>query len=379
MTALAADTQGNLYGTTAWGGSKATQCIRIGVGGCGTVFKLAPNGTGGFSWTQIYQFQGPPNDGSVPQGALIADAAGNLYGTTADGGTYNAGTVYELSPAAGGGWTEKVLYNFTGGDDGRNPVGALVFDAGGNLYGATETGGPLQYGVVFELSPNGSGWTESVLHTFYSSPGGADGYYPSGPLLIDAAGNVYGAAYSGGTPADGVIFELSPGAGGGWTETVLYNFTGGSDGYGPGNLIFDSSGQIYGTAQFAGGPGYQGTVFKLTNSQGTWTEETLYAFNYDGGDGGRPMGVVVDAAGNLYGTAFQGGGSQDWGIVYRLTQRANGTWVEHVLHTFTGGTDGGGPAPIIFGPNGDLFGVTTFGGAVSGYDGFGVVFEIHPS
>src|SRR5215831_8551873 len=108
MTALAADTEGNLYGTTAYGGSKAAQCIRVGAGGCGTVFKLAPNGTGGFAWTQIYQFQGQPNDGAVPLGALVADAAGNLYGTTANGGTHNLGTVYELSPAAGSGWTEKV-------------------------------------------------------------------------------------------------------------------------------------------------------------------------------------------------------------------------------------------------------------------------------
>ena len=375
MAPLVADSQGNLYGTTAYGASSA---CRISSGGCGEVFMLSPNGTGGYHWASIYQFQGAPNDGEIPIGALIVDSAGNLYGTTANGGANSAGTVYELSPVAGG-WTEKVLYSFTGGLDGASPLGALVMDGAGNLYGATQYGGPLQYGVVFELSPNGSGgWTETVLHTFYSSPGGADGYYPIGPLLIDSAGNLYGAAYLGGTPADGLIFKLSPSEGGSWTETILYNFTGGSDGYGPGNLIFDSAGNIYGTAQFAGGAGYQGTVFKLTQSQTGWTQQTLYAFNYNGGDGGRPMGVVLDAAGNLYGATFQGG-SQDFGILYRLTRRQNGTWVEHVLHTFTGGADGGGPAPIIFGPNGDLFGVTTYGGVAIGFDGFGIVFELHPS
>src|ERR1039458_2304305 len=236
------DAAGNLYGTTLYGGSYGGA-----PGTGGTVFELTPAAGGGWTEKVLYSFGNVADaDGANPFAGLVFDAAGNLYGTTYAGGTYRNGTVFELTPAAGGGWTEKVLHNFNNnGTDGATPLAGLILDAVGNLYGTTQVGGTYNYGTVFELTPvAGGGWTEKVLHTF----NGTDGFEPSAGLIFDAAGNLYGTA--------GVVFELTPVAGGGWTEQVLNN------GAGPGGLIFDAAGNLYGTT-LEGGTYGLGTVFEL--------------------------------------------------------------------------------------------------------------------
>jgi len=273
-------------------------------------------------------------DGANPKASLIWDAAGNLYGTTANGGVYRAGTVFEMTPRAEGGWTEKVLHNFgSNGDghsgvDGRYPQVSLIWDAAGNLYGTTQWGGThddngtcyqLGCGTVFELTPRqGAGWTEKVLHNFGS---GMDGVHPWASLIWDAAGNLYGTTSEGGTHGPhgpGTVFELSPQSGGGWTEKVVHNFDGDDGGDPFAGLIFDAAGNLYGTTE-AGGDYYAGTVFELTpNGSGGWTEKVLHNFG-SGMDGADPNASLIwDAAGNLYGTTTQGG-THGGGTVYEIT------------------------------------------------------------
>jgi len=248
------DGQGNLYGTTVWGGNY--NCEDSSYGGCGAVFEVTQSG----SETLLHSFNGG-SDGASPSAPLIFDAEGNLYGTTAYGGstTYcdgsGCGTVFKLSPSG----TETVLYSFTGGADGGIPIAGLIFDGQGNLYGTTEGGGSFGYGTVFKLTASG---TETVLYSF---SGGADGEHPAAGVVLDSQGNLYGTAGGGlnNSPCVGgcgVIFEVSPSG----TETVLYSFTGGDDGYYPkGPLVFDGQGNLYGTT-LAGGVYGWGTVFKLT-------------------------------------------------------------------------------------------------------------------
>ncbi len=259
--------------------------------------------------TILYSFAGPP-DGSFPfEGSLTVDSNGNLYGTTSYGGTYGNGTVFRLTPNAGGGWTETILYSFTGGLDGGQPEGRLIFDSNGNLYGTTEYIGVIYPGVAFELSPSGGGsWTESTLYQF---SGGDDGGYPSGGLVMDGKGNLYGLTKDGGTFNAGTIFELSPKAGGGWTEAVLHNFSG-ADGSDPrSELVPNQSGGFYGTTAVGGAYGY-GTVFELAPAGGGgWTETVLHSFNEIDGD--APLaGLIMDQAGSLYGTTENG---RRWSIL----------------------------------------------------------------
>ena len=269
----------------------------------------------------LHSFNPGGTDGVDPEVVLIFDAVGNLYSTTYYGGTYGYGTVFELTPAAGGTWTEKVLHNFNDdGTDGYQPVASLIFDAAGNLYGTTEAGGTYSAGTVFELTPAAGGtWTEKVLHNFNSD--GTDGFFPSACLVLDAAGNLYGTTLGGGTSNRGTVFELTPtpAAGGTWTEKVLHNFDG-TDGYQPyADLIFDAAGNLYGTTE-AGGTYSAGTVFELTPAAGgTWTEQVLHNFKDDGTDGIEPhAGLIFDASGNLYGTTF-GGGAYGQGTVFEIT------------------------------------------------------------
>src|ERR1019366_6634594 len=199
---------------------------------------------------QVLHSFGNGTDGNDPLGGLIFDASGNLYGTTLGGGTYGGGTVFELTPAGGGSWTETVLHNFdSNGTDGFTPYAGLIFDSAGNLYGTTRWGGTYGGGTVFELTTAaGGGWTEQVLHSFDHNY--TDGYYPQAGLIFDAAGNLYGTTSQGGTYVYwGTVFELTPAAGGDWTETVLHNFNqNGTDGYYPeAGLIFDAAGNLYGT------------------------------------------------------------------------------------------------------------------------------------
>jgi uncharacterized repeat protein (TIGR03803 family) len=299
----------------------------------------------------IFNFNGQ-NNGYDPQSPLLRDGAGHLYGTTAAGGTKTSscsagcGVVFELAPKAGGGWNYRRLYAFTGGSD-FSPAGPLVLDAAGNLYGVA-LGNGIAPGEVFELSGGSGGlWTESVLHTF---GGTGDGAFPGKGLIIDAAGNLYGTTAVGGDADQGTVYKLSPNLDGSWTETLLYSFGGQSnDGSGPVvGVISDSAGNLYGTTWNGGTFGW-GTVFELSPaSGGGWNETVLYSFtghaelaHPDQGHPGAPL--LMDAAGNLYGTTFGNviHGSGD-GTVFELLHNADGSWSQKTLHTFGNaqGTDG---------------------------------------
>lgn len=403
------DGKGNLYGTTGGGGA-----------GCGVVFKLSPPSGGIGPWTEtaLYTFT-CGSDGAAPDARLAFDGKGNLYGATLWGGYLSGcgayggcGVVYELSPPSGGSgaWTETVLYAFKDGNDGAVPNAGVVLDAKGNLYGVTSNGGDTSgsncggyisgCGVVYELSPpsGGSGpWTENVLYTF---AGGSDGAGPSGSLIFDSKGNLYSVAL-GGTKGYGVAFQLSPPSGGSgpWTQTVLYAFTGGSDGAYPyASLLFDSTGNLYSTTSGGGdvsgsncGTSGCGVVFRLSppsGGTGPWTENVLYSFTggSDGKGKGNPSGYssnggpIFDPGGNLYATA--GGGAKGYGVAFELTPPSGGTgsWSETVLYTFTDGNDGGYPnAGLVLDSNGNFFGTTFIGGPYcSGEGGCGVVFELSP-
>jgi uncharacterized repeat protein (TIGR03803 family) len=321
--------------------------------------------------TVLYRFTGTP-DGSAPYSPLVRDKKGNLYGVTAAGGTNRQGAVYEISPTPEGGWTEAILHNFADDDvDGYSPGSGLTLDAAGNLYGTTIFGGTYVYGTVFELSPTKSGvWTETILYNF---TGGDDGGAPQyGSLIFDKAGNLYGTTQNFGTYGGGVAFELSPSPGGGWTETVLHNFAGdATDGAYPMAVVFDKQGNLYGTAAQAGSLG-RGVIFELSPSEGGWTEAILHSFADDGTDGGIPMAGVIFHGTQLYGTT-EHGGAYSLGTVYRLSKTKNG-WKETILHSFTNnGMDGFPPkGTVVFGKGGGIYGATYGGGT----KGFGTVFEL---
>ncbi|MGO9086045.1 MAG: choice-of-anchor tandem repeat GloVer-containing protein [Terriglobales bacterium] len=345
--ALARDAAGNLYGTTLQGAG--TGC---GGNGCGTVWKLAPNANGTWTNTTLHVFGG--GDGAWPNGGLVLDAAGNIYGTAPVGGSSTAtlcvtvytagcGVVFKLKPNSNGSWSYSVIHSFNWGIDGATP-GPVIFDASGNLYGETAFGSTFGNGLIFKLTPHPGGpWTESIVYTFTE---GADGGRPYGGLVFDASGNLYG--YSTTSQASvsspeccGVVWKLAPNANRPWTETTLYTFTGGTDGGTlAGSPTLDANGNLYGTTSDGGAasacpsiltPGC-GVVFKLTlNSNGTWTQSVIHTFPTIGGDGEEPAaGVTLDTAGNLYGTAKYGGIAQfisGYGVVFKLTQ-ASGGWSE---------------------------------------------------
>ena len=392
------DKAGNLYGVTNEGGSTCPSP------GCGTVFQLAPPTQKGGSWTEsiLYGFNG--TDGSIPVGGAIIDGDGNLYGTTAYGGSgtcllfgdnVGCGVVYELSPPSqkGGQWTYAVLYNFQGGKDGLFPWGDLVFDSHGNLYGATQFGGGKgttcnQYfdgncGTVFELSPpkqKGGKWTEKILHSF---AGGTDGATPNGGLVLDSKGAIYGTTYSGGNESChcyGTAFELVPPTkhDGAWVEKQLHIFTGGSDGGQPSaGMIFDTKGSLYGVAG-GGNVSGGGIVFRLALVNGRWNETVLHWFS-DNDEGPPLAGLIFDSVANLYGTTI---GGDEGGAVFRLgPPKVKGhAWRLAVLHLFTGVPDGIAPdAPLVFDELGNLYSTTQKGGTGACYAaGCGTVFELSP-
>jgi len=364
---LTFDGSGNLYGTTAFGGAH----------GFGSVFKLAPTPHGAWQRIILYSFKGG-TDVAYPNGTLVFDDAGNLYGTT-QARSNQSGGVFELMPVADGQWTDKVPYDFKGSPDGYDPMAGVVFDSAGNLYGTTWAGGSNGSGTVFELTPSSGGnWVETVLYSF---SGGADGGSPQTDLTWDAAGNLYGTTTYDGS-GSGVVFELSPSTGGTWNESVLYSFTGGEDGRNPfAGVIFDYKGNLYGTTNGGGlgscAYGYAcGVVFKLSPQSGnTWKESVIY--NFPNSANANPVAeLVFDSAGNLYGTASSGANSNTCcGTVFKLAPTPGGDWKETTLHRFTGGKDGATPESVlVLDSAGNLYGTTSYGGTA----GDGVLFEVTP-
>jgi uncharacterized repeat protein (TIGR03803 family) len=313
-------------------------------------------------------------DGFFPESSLASDGQGNFYGTTYLGGSFGVtgytdggGIVFEISPTGSGSWNETVLYSFCSAPncaDGATPYYSnVILDSGGNLYGTTQGGGAYGFGVVFELSPAEGGWTETVLHSF--GPQGEDGMYPVNGLVMDPAGNLYGMTIYGS------VFEVSP-SGGGWTEQVIY--VGGPSSYG--GLALDGTGNIFGLSSVG--------VFELSpNGNGSWTTTVIHTFPGVPKDGSQPNGTpVCDQAGNVYGTTLSGG-AKDYGTVYELTPvttgKKKGTWKEKILYSFNGGKkDGSFPwAGVVLDASGNIYGTTEFGGKYAcGASGCGTVFEL---
>jgi len=360
---LIADANGDLFGTTQYGGAKND----------GTAFELVNTGSG-YTEKVLHSFTGGTTDGFYPLASLIADANGDLFGTTQAGGANNDGTVFELANT-GSGYTEQVLHSFTGGaPDGANPDARLTADAKGDLFGTTQSGGANSEGTVFELVNTGSGYTEKVIYSFTGGP--TDGAYPFAGLLADAKGDLFGTTPAGGADNVGTVFELVN-TGSGYTEKTLSSFTGGpTDGANPlAGLIADANGDLFGTTQ-SGGADNIGTVFELVNTGSGYTEKNLYSFTGGIGDWANPIaGLIADAKGDLFGTTPQGGADRE-GTVFELVNTGS-RYTEKVIYSFSGGpigsTDGGYPiAGLIADANGDLFGTTDSGGP----DGVGTVFEI---
>jgi hypothetical protein len=400
------DKAGNLYGANSWGGSGGCPSP-----GCGTVFELSPPTQTGGSWTEttIYAFQGvlgSVKDGLTPESGVIIDQEGNLYGTTSLGGdgpcillgsATGCGAVYELSPPKqkGGQWMETILYSFQGGTDGYFPMGDLVFDKQGNLYGATWFGGGKgntcnQYyggncGTVFKLSPpkeKDGKWTEKILHSF---AGGTDGANPNGYSVLDRSGAVYGLTFSGGGQSChcyGTAFKLKPSTkGGAWSEELLHSFDRtNSDGGNPmAGVILDLKGNLYGTT-LNGGPGGGGIAFQISapsSKSGHWKEAILYGFSKNGKGVNPEAPLLFDSKGDLYGTANDSGEAY-YGTVFRLSPREkNEAWTSSLLYGFAGAPDGAQPAAgLVFDAAGNLYSTTTQGGTGACSGGCGTVFEV---
>lgn len=367
-------TGGAMYGTTSVGGTGA--CSNDGgTPGCGTVFAVDSSG----QETVLYSFTGHPTDGEAPEASLFQDSTGNLYGTTMQGGPKNNGTVFKLDRTG----KETVLYSFCSGGypcpDGAMPLGSVIVDEDGSIYGTTYYGGAEDYGTVFKVD---SGGTETVLYSF---TGGADGAYPLANLVFDKAGNLYGTATHGGSnkcqSGCGVVFTLSPSG----EETVLHSFTGAPDGAEPdAGLIWDEEGNLYSTTGGGGSTNRHGsgTIFRLAPSG---KETILHRFSGIP-NGHTPSGVVRDTAGDLYGTAGGGIGRGcslvGCGVVYKLSETGELT----LLYKFKGGADGRGATPGLVREtsSGALYGTTatggkTYGGSCLEHDGgCGTVFKLTP-
>lgn len=337
---------------------------------------MAATGASAQTVKVLYTFNTTGGDGYNPEAPVIFGAAGHIYGTTVLGGAYNRGTVFELSPAAGGGWTETIIHSFKPDRvDGLTPISGLAMDGSGNLYGTTSWGGADKYGVVYELSPSAGGsWTEAILHSF--GYGGGDGVNPGAAVILDSSGNLYGTTRNGASNDQGAVFELSPESGGHWTEKILHSFkNNGTDGLQPqGSLIFDAAGNLWSTTLY-GGTNDNGTVFELTPATGgAWAETIVHSFVAGTGDGTNPFaGLVLDQSGNFYGTTAAGGSNQGNGTVFEVSPQAGGGWKESVLHSFTNSPDGSRPYYPLVLDAGNLYG-TTWDGGVSGY--LGSAFEM---
>jgi uncharacterized repeat protein (TIGR03803 family) len=345
---------------------------------------------GPLSEATLYSFSGGA-DGSVPAYVtLTTDSTGALYGTTVVGGGSGYGTVFKLTPPAPGKtqWTETALYSFSGGADGGNPYSGLTKDYGGALYGVTAVGGANGSGAAFKLTPPvppSTQWSFAKIYDF----GQSTGINPLAAPIFDSAGALIGAALAGGANNAGTIYKLTPptSPGGQWTGAALYNFTGGVDGASPeATTVIDSGGAIYSAAQ-SGGSNNKGLVFKLTPpganctpvSPNLWCETVLHSFG--GSDGNFPLGglVIDSASGVLYGTTTNGG-ANNLGVVFTLTPPVppSTQWLETVLHSFAGGADGAYPSAPLILMRGSLYGTTTYGGGGACSNGCGMLFQFAP-
>ena len=350
-TDLETDSAGNIYGTTVLGGNF----------GGGTVFQLSPT-TNGWVHTVLYSFTGGA-DGGEPYKGVTLDREGNLYGTAVTGGSGSCeggcGVVYKLTNS-GGIWTQRVIHAFTGGNDGSGPGARVTVDRSGDIYGMAPTGGANGLGTIYKIHqrPRGDP-TFSVIHTF---TGGADGSTGSAGRMILRHGRLFGAATTGGTYGSGIIFELTPTDVGEWDLRPVYSFRGQPDGSFPyGAILFDGSGNVYGTTYYGGTNGI-GAVYKLsTRPTGEWGEEIIYSFQ-DGTDGNSPISnLVFDAAGNLYGTTSEGGAGS--GVIFKLSPVGGGQWIESVVHSFQGPPDGSfAYNGMVVDRFGNFYGATVHGG-----------------
>jgi uncharacterized repeat protein (TIGR03803 family) len=371
---LTVDGSGALYGLTHTGGGT---CENNSLG-CGTAYKLTHVSGGGWAETSLFSFTGGASRGAFPQGNLVFDGAAHVfYGITNSGGAHDNGTAFALTP--GSPWTAPIIFNFP---LSNTPYQGVVM-RNGMLYGIS-AGGSLGGGLVYRLHPPtspGNPWRQEILYQFTD---GADGAFPQAAPILDSAGNVYGTTLSGPGGIGGTVYKLSPPVSGSgvWTYTNLYTFSGNADGGEPeSGVVFDSAGNLYGTTESGGADNF-GVVYKLTppaGGLGAWTEAVLYSFAL-GTDGGVPYaGVTIDGAGNIYGAAAGGGdlscgAGAGCGTVFKLTS-SGGSWTESVLYSFEGGSDGEEPSytPLLLG--GNLYGTTAAGG---GTKNGGIAFEVTP-
>lgn len=383
---------GTLFGTTSGGAF-----------GWGGVYELVPNGTGGWNEVTLYSFTGTNGDGAVPMADLRIGKNSVLYGTTFYGGAYGYGTVFQLAPGTGGTWTERVLYNFKGGNDGANPAAGLALaSTTGVLYGTTYNGGTSGLGTVFQLAPGAGGiWSERVLHSFL---GGSDGANPVSDLVIGSGSILFGTTSQGGSVTNssgtftnwGVVFQVAPQGGGVWSETVLYTFSGGSDGGSPESaLIIGANKVLYGSTFWGGSPtvcpvgGYPqgcGTIFQLVppSGSGTWTETVLHTFTGVTPDGSHPYkNLALNVSGVLFGTTYAGGAQTNYcfpqsytgcGTIFSVKPPATpgGSWTKSNVAVFQG-SNGGAPNGLLLGPGGTFYGTTVLGGSSNGT---GTVFSL---
>ncbi|MGH9498787.1 MAG: choice-of-anchor tandem repeat GloVer-containing protein [Terriglobales bacterium] len=374
---LTFDQAGNLYGTTQAGGL-----------GFGVVYELTPADGGGWTKTVLYQFGSKAKDGANPYSGVVIDSAGNLYGTTLRGGTRNKGTLYQLKPGPGGSWTETVLHNFGNGPDGAFPIAVPVI-VGNSLFGTTYNGGTgtactlsgksTTCGTVYQFTSTGA---YSIIHNFTND--GNDGFLPVAGLTPDANGNLFGQTTWGSPYGGGLLFQMVL-SNGTWTEVAIHPWGRIHDGRPDGaqcygTLVFDQAGTLWGTSTVGGTHGDLGTVFRFTQNQHGWAEMNAHGFG-EPGDGAYPYsGLAVNAAGNLFGTTYQGG-TGGVGIVYEIIPGPTG-FTYKLLYNFTGKTDGGFPAaPLVMDSAGNFYGTTMWGGdpnhcQKSPVAGCGVAYEI---
>ena len=369
FSGLTLDSKGNLYGATGAGGDNNH----------GTIFELKP-GAHGWTLITLHKFNG--SDGGTPNGGLIFDAAGNLYGTTASGGANNYGTVFKMTLGSGG-WSFDDLYDFCRQfhcPDGAGSEAGLLLDKADTLIGTTTAGGVYGHGTVFDLTLNSGTWEETLLYNFCGKAYCHDGWAPYSTPVLDGAGDLYGTTFAGGTYGGGSVFTLKRASRGVWNERVLYSFCSAGppsckDGVAPyAGVVIDGSGNLYGTTTQGGGNTCGettcGTVYKLAPTRsGSWKHTVLYDFPSPANGNFPTGGVVIDKVGNLYGATVAGGigCSSGCGVAYKLAPGAGGKWKYTVLHKFDG-ADGAQPlGGLILDKKGNLYGTA-----------YSVVFEITP-